>query len=119
MTTSGVWWCSKRTRWAGPRCILHRYPPIIPEHRCRDLHGMFPRGDAAEQMLLPVLPRRGAKDTGERDSLQLLTAMGSRARVTTSPSFVSALTAYSIFSHCCLKFPGGSRTLTVCRMGRI
>ena len=30
----------------------------------------------AEQMLLPVLPRRGAKDTGERDSLQLLTAMG-------------------------------------------
>ena len=34
---------------------------------------------AAEQMLLPVLPRRGAKDTGERDSLQLLTAMGIRA----------------------------------------
>ena len=34
---------------------------------------------AAEQMLLPVLPRRGAKDIGERDSLQLLTVMGSRA----------------------------------------
>jgi hypothetical protein len=33
---------------------------------------------AAEQMLLPVLPRRGAKDTGERGSLQRLTAMGSR-----------------------------------------
>ncbi len=33
---------------------------------------------AAGQMLLPVLPRRGAKDTGERDSLQRLTAMGSR-----------------------------------------
>jgi hypothetical protein len=33
----------------------------------------------AEQMLLPALPRRGAKDTGERDSLQLLTAMGIRA----------------------------------------
>ena len=36
-------------------------------------------GAAAGQMLLPVLPRRGAKDTGERDSLQRLTAMGSRA----------------------------------------
>ena len=36
---------------------------------------------AAEQMVLPVLPRLGAKDTGERDSLQLLTAMGSRAAV--------------------------------------
>ena len=34
---------------------------------------------AAGQMLLPVLPRRAAKDTGERDSLQLLTAMGNRA----------------------------------------
>ena len=33
----------------------------------------------AEQMLLPALPRRGAKDTGERDSLQRLTTMGSRA----------------------------------------
>ena len=34
---------------------------------------------AAEQMLLSVLPRRGAKGTGERGSPQLLTAMGSRA----------------------------------------
>jgi hypothetical protein len=33
---------------------------------------------AAEQTLL-VLPERGAKDTGEPDNLQLLTAMGSRA----------------------------------------
>jgi hypothetical protein len=34
---------------------------------------------AAGQILLPVLPRRGAKDTGERDSLQRLTRMGTRA----------------------------------------
>jgi ATP-dependent DNA ligase len=28
MTTSGVWWCSKRTRWAGP--ALH---PLVAPHK--------------------------------------------------------------------------------------
>ena len=56
--------------------------------------------------------RTGKSSASDRDGKP-------RFRVTTSPSFVSALTAYSIFSHCCLKFPGVSRKFTVCRMERI
>jgi hypothetical protein len=67
---------------------------------------------AARQILLPALPRHGAKDTGERDSLQRLTAMGSR--VSKSPrrplSFQLGLRIPLLSLS---NFPGGPRTLTV------
>ena len=43
MTTSGVWWCSKRTRWAGP--ALH---PLVAPHKRTSRYRATEGGSVAE-----------------------------------------------------------------------